>query len=154
MGRRVTAFTLVVSVSLIFTTPVRGAMRETHGVRGESHGARVHGGALGSRSHHHGFQQSGCCFGPVAVGQAFLGLAVSEPSYTSTDLMYADAPDTPASNQRTVTFAPPVFCYVGGCYRLRGDGGRVPYQWVWVPAVAGEWTGTPPAPPPLPAGTR
>ncbi|HEV2055989.1 MAG TPA: hypothetical protein VGV06_12590, partial [Methylomirabilota bacterium] len=36
----------------------------------------------------------------------------------------------------------PDVCYVGGCYRLQGDGVTVAYQWVWVPAA--------PPPPPGP----
>ena len=38
-------------------------------------------------------------------------------------------------------------CFASGCYRLQGDGVRVPYQWIWVPA--------PPPPPaviPYPSG--
>ena len=39
--------------------------------------------------------------------------------------------------QTQVYLAPSVqreVCYVGGCYRLQGDGVTVAYQWVWVPA--------------------
>lgn len=45
--------------------------------------------------------------------------------------------------QTQVTVAPSIqreACYVGGCYRLYGDGVTTAYQWVWVPSA-------PPAPP-------
>ncbi|MDO8477226.1 MAG: hypothetical protein Q7W02_13720 [Candidatus Rokubacteria bacterium] len=52
----------------------------------------------------------------------------------------------PAYQPQTQEYlAPPVqreVCYVGGCYRLQGDGVTVAYQWVWVPAA--------PPPPPGP----
>ncbi len=47
--------------------------------------------------------------------------------------------------QPQVAVAPPVqreVCYVGGCYRLQGDGVTVAYQWVLVP------TAPPPSPGP------
>ena len=95
---------------------------------------------------------AGCCFGPVAVGQAFLGLAVvGEPSSDSTLAMYAELPDAvAAAEQPAITAAPPIFCYLGGCYHLQGNGVSAPYRWVWMATGPGE----PPAPPPVPAGVR
>jgi hypothetical protein len=48
-------------------------------------------------------------------------------------------------SQAEVYVAPPVqrdVCFVGGCYRLYGDGVTTAYQWVWLPAA--------PTPPPGP----
>lgn len=52
-----------------------------------------------------------------------------------------------------------VIAYRNGQYELRGDGYRVPYYWVWIPAIpappplppeVGEYPGPPDAPPPPP----
>ena len=48
---------------------------------------------------------------------------------------------TPVPSDRVVT-------YPEGRYQLYGDGTRVPYYWVWVPA--GATTAPVPPPPPLP----
>jgi hypothetical protein len=51
--------------------------------------------------------------------------------------------------QPQVYLTPPAqseLCYVGGCYRLQGDGMSAPFRWVWIPAVPEP----PPAPPTAP----
>lgn len=58
------------------------------------------------------------------------------PVYTSPRVVYA----APSATRP----APVVVRYSHGRWELRGDGIRVAYQWVWIPAV--------PPPPPPPAG--
>ena len=93
--------------------------------------------------HQRGFNQFGCCFGPVVGGGGFLGGAVAN-SYFAYPYPVSEAP---ADQSAPIYQAPPVFCYVGGCYHLQGNGASVPYQWVWVPAVPGAPPGSPPAAP-------
>jgi hypothetical protein len=68
------------------------------------------------------------------------------------DPVYPDPDYVPApayQPQPQVYLAPPVQserCYVGGCYRLQGDGVSAPFQWVWIPTVPEP----PPAPPTAP----
>jgi len=150
MLQRVIHLTLVVVVSLALATPASAGMARGGGFQtgfgGGGHGSESRGGF-----HHHRVQRTGCCFGPVAVGRAFLGLGIAEPTYVSTLAMDAGVLDAPAAaEQPTVIVAPPIFCYFGGCYHLQGNGISVPYQWAWVAAGPGQ----PPAPPPLPAGVR
>ena len=141
---KIISFALVGILSLAFVAPAsadgfrggsRGGFHQGHGFhqgRGGFHRFQGHGG----------FHRFGCCFGPVFLGGAFLGAALAAPYYYypypyayqgystyayqgySTPA-YAPAPAYQTQLQREV-------CYVGGCYRLQGDGVTVAYQWVWL----------------------
>ena len=70
--------------------------------------------------------------------------------------VYVPAPAYQAQPQLYV--APSIqreVCYVGGCYRLQGDGVTVAYRWVWIPTVPEPPPAPPTAPPagpPAPSG--
>ena len=138
--------TLVAIVLLMLAPPPSIAIAGGGGFHGASRD--------GNHGRGFGVHRSGCCFGPVAVGRAFLGLAIAEPTYASPFPVYAELSEGPApapAHPSAVTpAAPPVFCHFGGCYHLHGNGVTVPYEWTWVAAAPG----SPPAPPPLPAGVR
>src|SRR5712691_12538643 len=139
---------------------------------GRANGGRFHGGQgggfHGSQGHFHGrgFPHGGrfhrgCCFGPAFVGGVFLGSALAYPyssspyySYPYYDFSYSYPayPDPVYQPQPQLYVAPSVqreVCYVGGCYRLQGDGVTIAYRWIWIPTVP-----NPPPPPPSgpPAG--
>src|SRR5713101_4771622 len=115
-----------------------------------SHG-RFHGGAF----HHGGRFHRGCCFGPAFVGGVFVGSAPAYPYYSSpyysypyydSSYSYPAYPDPVYQPQTQLFVAPAVqreVCYVGGCYRLQGDGVTIAYRWIWIPTVP-----NPPPPPP------
>ena len=158
MRRLLAGVVVLTSAMLIAVAPVDAAGRGGRG--GSFHG----GGFQGGRGFHHGFRPGfrhggfhrfGCCFGPAFVGGVFVGSALAYPyyaypyyGYPATYPVYSEYPvyaEPVYQSQAQVSVAPAVqreVCYVGGCYRLEGDGVTVPYQWVWVPAV--------PAPPPGP----
>jgi hypothetical protein len=94
---------------------------------------------------HQGVGRFDCCFGPVLLGNAFLDAADAAASYDYPYPVYAaPPPDVPAApHQASPPPAPPIFCYVGGCYHLQGNGVNLPYQWVWVP----DPSSVPPPPP-------
>lgn len=94
-----------------------------------------------------GFNRFGCCLGPVGGGGVFLGGAVADPNYAYPYPISAAPTYQPAPAYQAPSVAPPIFCYVGGCYHLQGNGVSAPYQWVWVPAVPGAPPGPPPAAP-------
>ncbi len=157
--KRIISLALVAMLSLALAAPVyagRGHGGGFHG--GFHHGGGFHGGFHhGGGFHggfHHGFHRFGCCFGPAFVGGVWLGSAFAYPYYAypyyaypyySYPYAYPAYSEPVYQPQTQLSVAPSVqreVCYIGGCYRLRGDGVTVPYQWVWVPAV--------PAPPPGP----
>jgi hypothetical protein len=149
MLRRVMGLALVPVLSLTLAAPASAGARggAFHGgFRGNGfHGGGFRGGFHHGFHHHRGFHRFGCCFGPVVVvGSVFLGAAVAAPYYGDPYPVYAAPPayEPAPAYQARVSAAPPVVCYVGGCYHLQGNGVSVPYQWIWVPAV--------PAPPPGP----
>ena len=132
---------------------------------GRANGGGFHGGQgagfRGSRGHiHRGFHHGGrfhrgCCFGPAFVGGVFVGSALAYPYYASpyysypyydSSYSYPAYPDPVYQPQPQLLVAPPVqreVCYVGGCYRLQGDGVTIAYRWIWIPTVP-----NPPPPPP------
>src|SRR5262249_35883310 len=115
-----------------------------HGSNGFLHGSRGfrHGAFRGGFHRRQAFSQFDCCFAPVLLGNAFVGAVETAASYP----VYAVPPaDVQAlEHEASSPPAPPIFCYVGGCYHLRGNGVNIPYQWVWVPNA--------PAVPPPPPG--
>lgn len=72
------------------------------------------------------------------VGMTVLGGCISYTKEVSTEKAVPVVAAVPSD--RVVT-------YPDGRYELRGDGGRTPYYWVWIPS--GSVT-TPPPPPPIP----
>lgn len=123
------------------------------GVRGGMHGTGFqHRGGVQRNGgfQHKGNFHRGCCRGTAFVGWP-VGISVfASPyyAYPYSDPVYPDPVDVPApayQPQPQLSLAPPAQsepCYVGGCYRLQGDGMSVPFRWVWIPTV--------PAPPPAP----
>lgn len=100
-----------------------------------------------------GFHHGGCCWGGAFVGGLLLGSVLAAPyyGYPYYAYPYAAYPEpvyapAPAYQPQTQVYVAPSVqrdaCYVGGCYRLYGDGVTTAYQWVWLPAA--------PAPPPGP----
>jgi len=141
MLRKIISLVLVGVLSLAFAAPAFA-----DGFRGGSHHGFHHGSHHGF---HHGFHRFGCCFGPVLVGGLFLGTALAAPYYYPYQYAYPgySAPVyAPASAYQTQAYVARSVqrevCYVGGCYRLQGDGVTVAYQWVWLPNA--------PPPPPGP----
>jgi hypothetical protein len=115
------------------------------------------GGFHGGGFHHGGFHRGGCCWGGAFVGGLLLGSALAAPYYAYPSYGYPYAaypvyPDpvyapAPAYQPQTQVYVAPSVqrevCYVGGCYRLYGDGVTTAYQWVWMPAAPA----LPPSPP-------
>ena len=141
MSRKIISLVLVGMLSLAFAAPAAadGFRGGSHHGRGFNHGGGFHRG--------HGFHRFGCCFGPVFVGGLFLGAALAAPSYYPYPYGYQaySAPVyAPAPAYQTQAYVAPSVqrevCYVGGCYRLQGDGVTVAYQWVWL-------SNAPPPPP-------
>jgi hypothetical protein len=147
---------LVGMLSLVLAAPVHadgGRGSGFRGVQGGMHGTGFRAG--GGFQHNGGFQHKGnfhrgCCWGGAFVGWP-VGTSVLAAPYYSYPYSYPDYPDpvyvpAPAYQpQPQVYLAPPVqseMCYIGGCYRLQGDGVSAPFRWVWIPTV--------PAPPPAP----
>jgi len=112
-----------------------------------STGVAAPSGFVAFRTFPQGLNRFGCCFGPVAGGGVFLGDAEADSYYAYPYPVSAAPAYQPAPADEAPPVAPPVFCYVGGCYHLHGNGGNVPYQRVWVPAVPGAPPGPPPAAP-------
>jgi len=132
---------LVALLCLSFAAPVSAG----RGSGGGFHGGFHHGGF-----HRDGFHRFGCCFGPGFVGGVLVGSAFAYPYYAYPYGAYSDYPvyaPAPAYEYQTPVPAAPSIqrqvCYTSGCYYLQGDGVRVAYVWVWVPAAPA----APPAPP-------
>ncbi len=153
--KKIISLALVAMLSLALAAPVYAGRGHGGGFHGGFHHG-VHGGFHHGfhGGFHHGFPRFGCCFGPAFVGGVWLGSALAYPYYAypyyaypyySYPYAYPVYSEPVYQPQPQVSVAPLVqreVCYIGGCYRLKGDGVTVPYQWVWVPAV--------PAPPPGP----
>jgi hypothetical protein len=146
MIRKILSFTLAAMLCLALAAPVSA---------GRGHGGGFHGGRGGF--HHGGGFHRGCCWGGAFAGGLFLGSALAYPYYAYPYYPYSgySYPDyqepeyvtAPAYQPQTQMYLAPSVqqevCYVGGCYRLQGDGVTVAYQWVWVPAALSP----PPGPP-------
>ncbi len=160
--RKVITLAFVGMLALALASPVYAG--RGHG-GGGSHGGRG-GGSHGSHGrfpsggfHHGGHFHRGCCFGPAFVGGVFVGSALAYPYYSypyysspyyDSSYSYPAYPDPVYQPQTQLSVAPSrEVCYVGGCYRLQGDGVTVAYRWIWIPTVP-----NPPPPPPSgpPAG--
>lgn len=115
------------------------------------------GWAHGGGFHHGGGFYRGCCWGGAFVGGLFLGSAFAYPYYAYPYYPFYGYPypvyrepvyvPVPAYQPQTQVYVAPSVqrevCYVGGCYRLQGDGVTVTYQWVWVPAAPAPPQGPP-----------
>jgi len=160
--RKIITLAFVGMLALALASPVYAG--RGHG-GGGSHGGRG-GGSHGSHGrfpsggfHHGGHFHRGCCFGPAFVGGVFVGSALAYPYYSypyysspyyDSSYSYPAYPDPVYQPQTQLSVAPSrEVCYVGGCYRLQGDGVTVAYRWIWIPTVP-----NPPPPPPSgpPAG--
>lgn len=149
-------------LSLVLAAPVHadgGRGSGFRGVRGGMHGTGFqHRGGFQRNGgfQHKGSFHRGCCWGGAFVGWP-VGISVLAPPYYAypysdpfyPDPVYPDPVYVPApayQPQPQVYLAPPTQsepCYVGGCYRLQGDGMSAPFRWVWIPTVPEG----PPAPP-------
>ena len=150
---------LVGMLSLALAAPVYAGRGQggggSHGGRGGGfHGS--HGHSHGRGFNHGGRFHRGCCFGPGFVGGVFIGPALGYPYYSypyyDSSYSYPAYSDPVYQPQTQLSVAPSVqreVCYVGGCYRLQGDGVTIAYRWIWIPTVP-----NPPPPPPSgpPAG--
>jgi hypothetical protein len=115
---------------------------------GRGHGGGFHGGHHGGFHHGGGFHR-GCCWGGAFVGGVFVGSAFAYPYYGYPYYAYPYAypvySEPVYQPQTQLSVAPSIqreACYVGGCYRLYGDGVTTAYQWVWMPTAP-----PPPGPP-------
>jgi hypothetical protein len=167
--KRLIGLALVGTLSLVLAAPAHADGGRGSGFQGGQGGLHGTGSRPGGGSQHHGgFQHNGglqhrgsfqhrgnfyrgCCWGGAFVGWPAWTSVLAAPYY-SYPYSYPVYPDpvyvpTPAYQpQPQLYLAPPVqseMCYIGGCYRLQGDGVSAAFQWVWIPAV-------PPPPPPPP----
>ena len=147
-------------LSLVLAAPVHadgGRGSGFRGVRGGMHGTGFRPG--GGFQHNGGFQHKGnfhrgCCWGGAFLGWPIGGSVLAAPyyAYPYSYPVYPDPVYVPApayQPQPRLYLAPPVqseLCYVGGCYRLQGDGVSAAFRWVWIPTVPEG----PPAPPTAP----
>jgi hypothetical protein len=158
--KKLIGIALVGMLSFVLAAPVHadgGRRSGFRGVQGGMHGTGFRPG--GGFQHNGGFQHKGnfhrgCCWGGAFVGWP-VGTSVLATPYYSYPYSYPVYPDpvyvpAPAYQpQPQVYLAPPVqseMCYIGGCYRLQGDGVSAPFRWVWIPTVPEG----PPAPPTAP----
>src|SRR5216683_1580429 len=161
MRRLLAGIVVLTSAMLITVAPADAAGRGGRG--GGFHGGGFHGGGgfhHGFRGgfHHGGFHRFGCCFGPAFVGGVFVGSALAYPyygypyygyPYYAYPYAYPSYSEPIYQPQPQLSVAPSIqreVCYVGGCYRLQGDGVTVAYRWIWIPTVPSP----PPAPPAAP----
>jgi hypothetical protein len=148
--KKMIGLALVGMLSLVLATPAHadgGRGSGFHGGQGGMHGTGFrHNGGFQHRGNFH----RGCCWGSAFVGWPVGASVFAAPyyAYPYSDPVYPDPSYAPApayQPQPQVYLAPPAqseMCYIGGCYRLQGDGMSAPFQWVWIPTV--------PAPPPAP----
>jgi hypothetical protein len=152
--KKIMGLALVGALSLVLAAPVHadgGRGSGFRGVRGGMHGTDFqHRDGVQHRGNFH----RGCCWGGAFVGWP-VGISVLGAPYYAypySDPVYPDPVYVPApayQPQPQVYLAPPAqseLCYVGGCYRLQGDGMSAPFRWVWIPTVPEP----PPAPPTAP----
>ena len=146
--KKIVGLALVGMLSLVLAAPVLADGGRGSGFRG------VQGGMHGTGFQHKGGFHRGCCWGSTFVGRPVGGSVLAAPYYPY-PYSYPVYPDpvyapTPAYQPQTqVYLAPPAqseLCYVGGCYRLQGDGVSAAFRWVWIPTVPEG----PPAPPTAP----
>ena len=146
MIQKIFSLALAAMLSLALAAPVSADRARGGGFHG-GHGGFGHGG---------GFYR-GSRWGGAFVGGLFLGSALAYPYYAYPyyrsygypypgyqEPVYVPAPAYQPQTQEYL--APSVqreVCYVGGCYRLQGDGVTVAYQWVWVPAAPPPPSGPP-----------
>jgi hypothetical protein len=98
---------------------------------------------------HRGNFHRGCCLGGAFVGWPVGTTVLADPYYAYPYFYPVYVPTPDYQPQPQVYLTPPAqseVCYVGGCYRLQGDGMSVPFRWVWIPTVPEP----PPAPPTAP----
>lgn len=154
----------LVGVLFLASPVLAGGVRGSgfSGVQGGMQGAgfQQKGGfqQRGGFQHKGGFQHRGnfhrCCWGSPFLGWPIGTTVLAAPyyDYPYASPVYADPGYMPApayQPQPQVYLTPPVqseLCYIGGCYRLQGDGVSVAFRWVWIPAVPEG----PPAPPTAP----
>ena len=155
MKRALTLLAVVLVLSATMLPDVAWAGGWHHGHHGGFHGGWWWPGAL----------IGGLALGAVALATAPLWalapppapvvqsppVVYSQPVYAPTQPVYAAAPPSAPPAPPAQSYAPsqpPPFqrevVYQDGRYLLFGDGGRHPWQWVWVP------NGAPPSPPPPP----
>jgi hypothetical protein len=151
---RMIGLALVGMLSLVLAAPVHADGGRGSGLQGGHGGMHGTGFRAGGGFQHRGNFHRGCCGRGAFVGWP-VGISVLAAPYYSYPYSYPVYPDpvyvpAPAYQpQPQVYLAPPVqseLCYVGGCYRLQGDGVSAPFRWVWIP-TAPEPPPAPPAPP-------
>jgi hypothetical protein len=147
--RKVIGLGLVGMLSLVLAAPVHadgGRGSGFHGVLGGMHGTGFH--HRGDFQHRGNFHR-GCCWGGAFVGWPVGTTVLAAPYYAYPNFYPVYVPTPDYEPQPQVYLAPPAqseLCYVGGCYRLQGDGTSAPFRWVWIPTVPEP----PPAPPTAP----
>ena len=159
LGKQVTGLALTVGLCLALAAPAhagRGGMGRGgfsgggfSGVRGGFQSGGFHGGSFHRGS---GFNGHRCCVNGGFVNGFVFGsfpapVYYGYPAYPYPLYLDPVYPSSPGMQSLTpqLDVTPSIAreaCFVGGCYRLQGDGVSVAYQWIWVPA--------PPAPPPPP----
>ena len=166
--KKLIGLALVGMLFLVLAAPVQADGGRGSGFKGWQGGRHGTGFRPGGGFQHHGglhhkggFPQKGKFHGGCCLGSAFFGwpvgtsvLAAPYYSYPYSFPVYPDPVYVPApAYQPQVYLAPPVqseMCYIGGCYRLQGDGVSTPLRWVWIPAVP-EGPPVPPTAPPAAA---
>lgn len=154
LGKQVIGLALMVGLCLVLAAPAhagRGGMGGGGfsgggfgGVRGGFQSGGFHGGSFHRGNGFHGGQR--CCvngngffangfvFGSFPASAYYGYPAYSYPLYL--DPVYSFSPSVQSLTPQ-LDISPPIAreaCFVGGCYRLQGDGVTVAYQWIWVPA--------------------
>jgi len=150
--KKILAVVLVIGLTVMVVPPMAAEAAGGWG-GGGWHGGGWHGAGRRGGSGYWGL-------GPWLFGIAALGVAsnvwgpraYAYPAYppvvyTPAPVVVAPSPTVVAMPQAQVSIQR-TSCYAGGCYYLQGDGGQVPYQWVWRPSQPM----TPPPPPPVPPG--
>ena len=153
--KKMIGLALVGMLSLVLASPVHAGGGRASGFQGghggmHGPGFRPGGGFQHRGNLHRGNLHRGCCRRGAFVGWPVGTSVIAVPyySYSYSYLVYPDPVYVPApayQQQPQVYLAPPVqseVCYIGGCYRLQGDGVSAPFGWAWIPTV--------PAPPPAP----
>jgi hypothetical protein len=127
---------LVGMLSLVLAAPARADGRRGSGFQGGHGGMHGSGFRPGGGFQHRGNFHRGCCWRGAFVGWP-VGTSVLAAPYYSYPYSYPVYPDpvyvpAPAYQpQPQVYLAPPVqseMCYIGGCYRLQGDGMSAPFR--------------------------
>jgi hypothetical protein len=160
IGKQVIGLALMVGLCLVLAAPAhagRGGMGGGGfggggfgGVRGGFHSGGFHGGGVHRGN---GFHGQRCCVNGAFVNGFVFGSFPAPVYYGYPAYPYPLYLDPVYSSGQSVQSLTPQLdltpsiareaCFVGGCYRLQGDGVTVAYQWIWVPA--------PPPPPPPPS---